>query len=447
MEFQSSSHSIVEEKDSFEASQLGRSHSFTLPFDILGLIFHHVAAGYPVHLSSLLFVCRSWHDAVCLHPTLWATIRVDRTLLTIFAPKGAFRKLLIKHYIHSCLRRSGTVSLDVSVDLHPHQLSSFTSQNGLLETWSYLFFLVTDLIGPGGEHARRWRSFTWWCHRLDFTSRIFSKFPLILPVLEILRLRGVRLDASHIGAFPRCPRLHIVELHQFAVHPLKNEDCLLVSDLFITTEIVWLSLDLIVLSQFPRIRQLTLHTTLKGRALFILDRDDPPLNEVMLPRLQCLQLRGDVPSQVVGGLVVPSLKDLALDSYTSLEILGDLSLTRTVETVHIAIPNLDPYLLPKQVEKLLEAAPALKQLCAPKWFHNWLDKSKFHLGADILVVVEWNHIGDDAPLSLMAYTLLSSKTAGVQIKVILLRLSCLFRLPLVQQPLQHEQSNTNLSGA
>ena len=392
MEFQTGSHSMVGKKDPVLGRQRIRSHNATLPFDILGLIFHYVANGYPVRLRNLFFVCRSWYDAVSLHPTLWATIRLDRALVEIFASNGALPKLFIKLYIHSCLRWSGTASLDVSVDLNPYQLTSFTTQSDLMETWSYLFLLVMDLIGLDGEHAMRWRSFTWRCHRAEYASRVFSKLPLSLPVLEVLRLRGVRLDVSHIGMFPRCPRLRTVELHQYAVQPLKDEDCLLVSDLFITTELVWLSLDLIVLSHFPNIRHLTLSTTLEGQALFIPEPDDPPPNEVLLPHLQCLRLRGSLPIQVVGCLVAPVLKELELDCSTSLELLGDISLARTVETVRIAGPNIDPNLNPthvsRRVEKLLDATPALKQLCAPKWFHDWLENSDIHLGESVIVVIE-----------------------------------------------------------
>ena len=388
MEFQSGSHSMVEEKGPVSGRQRMRSHNATLPFDILGLIFHHVADGYPVHLRRLIFVCRSWHDAVFLHPTLWSTIRVDCTLLDIFAPNGALSKLLVKLYIHSCLRWSGSAPLEVSVDLTPLQLNAFKISDDALETSSYLFLLVTDLIGPDGKHAMRWRSFIWRCHRGDYASRVFYKLPLSLPTLEILRLIGVRLDASHSGMFPHCPRLRTVEAHQWAVQPLKNEDCLLVSDLSITTEVVWLSFDLILLSHFPNIRHLTLSTALGGRALFMPDPDYPPLDEVLLPRLQCLRLRGCLPPRVVGCMVAPLLKELELDSYTSIELLGDISLARTVETVRIAIPNLDRTLVPRRVEKQLNSMPALKQLCVPKRFHDWVEKNDLHFSEDVLVVVE-----------------------------------------------------------
>ena len=108
----------------------------------------------------------------------------------------------------------------------------------------------------------------------------------------------------------------------------------------------------------------------------------------LLPRLQCLRLRGCPPPQVVGGVTAPLLKELELDSYTSLELLGDLSLARSLETIRIAIPNLDRTLMPRQLEELLNATPALRQLCAPNGFHDWLEENDFHLGEDILVVIE-----------------------------------------------------------
>ncbi len=46
------------------ASQF-RNH--TLPFDVLGLIFHNIPKLGPVDLQTILFVCNSWHEAVRHH--------------------------------------------------------------------------------------------------------------------------------------------------------------------------------------------------------------------------------------------------------------------------------------------------------------------------------------------------------------------------------------------
>lgn len=388
MEFQSCGHSVVEEKDRVLGGLRIRSHNATLPFDILGIIFHCVTDGYPARLRSLILVCRSWNDAIFLHPTLWATIRVDCTLLTILTYNSTLTIPLVKSYIHSCLRWSGTSPLDVSVDLFPEELNPFTTSDNVLEIWSHLFLLVVDLIGMDGEHAVRWQSFTWRCHKRDHALQVLSKLPLSLPILEILRFRGVRLDPSHFKMFPRCPRLRTVELHQYPVQPLNNEDCLLVSDLLIATDLVWLSLDVFILSSFPNIRRLTLSTTLDGRALFIPDAGVSTPSEVLLPRLQCLRLRGSLPPQMIECMVAPLLKELELDGCTSLELLGDVSLVRTVETIRIAIPNPTCTPVPRQIMRLVNSTPALKQLCVPNWFHNWLEDDNLHLGENVVVVIE-----------------------------------------------------------
>lgn len=387
MEFQSGRHSVVEEKDRLLGGQRIRPHNATLPFDILGMIFHYVADGYSARLRSLILVCRSWNDAVCLHPTLWATIRVDCTLLKILTYNSTLTTPLVKSYIHSCLRWSGTAPLDVSVDLFPEELKPFTTSDNVLEIWSQLFLLVMDLIGMDGEHAVRWQSFTWRCHRRDYAEQVLSKLPLSLPILEILRFRGVRLDASQFGMFPHCPRLRTVELHQYPEQPLKNEDCLLVSDLFIATDLVWLSLDIVILSSFTNIRRLTLSTTLDGQALFIPDARVSTPNEVSLPRLQWLRLQGCLPPQMIECMVAPLLKELELDCSTSLELLGGVSLARTVETIRIAIPNLTRTLVPKQIRRLVNSTPTLKRLCVPNWFHNWLEHNNLHLGENVVVVI------------------------------------------------------------
>jgi hypothetical protein len=52
MELQLGSHSLVGEMDSILICPRARPHDAALPFDILGLIFHHVTDGYPISLSS-----------------------------------------------------------------------------------------------------------------------------------------------------------------------------------------------------------------------------------------------------------------------------------------------------------------------------------------------------------------------------------------------------------
>ena len=84
--------------------------------------------------------------------------------------------------------------------------------------------------------------------------------------------------------------------------------------------------------------------------------------------------------------MAPSLKELELDYHTSVELPGDISLARTLETVRIAIPNLDHTLVPGRIEKLLNSMPALKQLCVPKRFHDWVEKNDLHFGEDVRVV-------------------------------------------------------------
>jgi hypothetical protein len=390
MEFQLGGESMVEERGPIVTCQRIPSHNATLPFDILGLVFHYVTDGYPINLRSLLFVCRAWHNAVCLHPTLWATIWVDHTLLTTFAPNHKLSEPLINLYIRSCLKRSGTVPLDIALYFYSYQLGSFTLQNNNL--WSCLLMLATELIGSNHEHTARWRSFSWGCNKGGIASHIFAKLPSKFPVLEILRLREVRLDPSHIRMFPPCPQLEVVELYKCCyVHPLTNEHCLLVSELSFGMDGAWLPSDLRTLSQFLSLRVLTLCVVAQGMSSPGWPIHDVAPTEVQLPHLRCLHLRGPMPYQVVQSLVTPSLKILELDCYTCFEFLGDIALVHIVETLHIVIPDLHPNLsihLPRHTAKLFQAATALKHLRMPKWFHNRLERNKLRLDEDVVVVIE-----------------------------------------------------------
>jgi hypothetical protein len=392
-ELQLGGHRLAGEMESILTCQRTRPHDAALPFDILGLIFHHVTDGYPMSLRSLLFVCRSWHDAVWLHPTLWSTIRIDHTLLTIFALNSVLPKLLIKRYIRTCLNQSGTAALDISIDLNPQHVNSFSTQDTAHEhdTWSFLVSLTEDIIGPDGEHAARWRSLTWKWTTREYISQVIPKLPPILPVFETLRLSNSPVHISLIGAFPRCPRLLSLVLHHTSTQLLKVQDCLLLSELVISTEFVWLSVDLIRLSQLPNIRRLTLYTIQWAVPIFQLGSGRVPPTEILLPHLKYLHLRGRIPLQVVEPLVTPSLKELELNSHSSLELLGEISLPRTIETIRIAYsdrdsdPSID---VVRPVKKLLDVAPALKQVCVPKWFHDKLEKNGFHLEGNVIIVIE-----------------------------------------------------------
>jgi hypothetical protein len=93
-----------------------------------------------------------------------------------------------------------------------------------------------------------------------------------------------------------------------------------------------------------------------------------PPSEILLPHLHYLHLRGHLPSEMVGTLITPSLKELEIDFYSTFECLGDTLLARTLDTIYMAFPDFDPNLpihMRRGVKKLLEVAPALR-FCMPK---------------------------------------------------------------------------------
>jgi hypothetical protein len=106
---------------------------------------------------------------------------------------------------------------------------------------------------------------------------------------------------------------------------------------------------------------------------------------------------------VVELLVTPPLKELEIDSYTSLELLGEISLACTVETIRIAYSGPDPDLsidMDRHVKKLLDVAPALKQLCVPNWFQDELENNGIHLDGNVIKVIEQDYIGMKLVVSL-----------------------------------------------
>jgi hypothetical protein len=116
LKIQSGSHSLIEGKDPILTCQCQRARRSSLRHS--RPISHHVTNDYPKNLCSLLFAGR-------VASTRWSTIRTDTTLLTLFAPYGA-PETVYQASRSPFLRRSGKASLNISIDLSPCQVNSFT---------------------------------------------------------------------------------------------------------------------------------------------------------------------------------------------------------------------------------------------------------------------------------------------------------------------------------
>ncbi len=354
-----------------------RNH--TLPFDVLGRIFHHIPKIGPFDLLPILFVCNSWHEAVCHHSSLWSDITLDKTIHTMFSVGDTFQESRASNYLHCCLKYSGTMPLDITLDFESFTERSFGGNveirisSGNVET--QIIPLLKVLIGRGEEHLVRWRSFTW--HAIICARSIpitLSFLPSTIPNLRTLKFFEVFYQDNLHSAFPTCPNLQTVQLHLCNQFLLKENDFSHVTELKLGTDHIWHSEDVKALHKFSNVRRLTLYTV--GYSYTTEPSGGSTGAEVLFPHLHTLRLHGAPGLVLVKLLKKPKLKELEFDKVSSFDILEDVSLASTIESAHIQIRqcDIDPEVcISERVMGFLTLAPLLQRLCVPKWLHEELE--------------------------------------------------------------------------
>ena len=351
----------------------------TLPFDVLGLIFHHIPKLGPFDLHQILFVCHSWHEAVCHHSSLWSDIKLDYTLYTRFSVGDTFQEYRASDYLRCCLKYSGIMPLDITLDFKQFTEVSFVgtikfeTHTGNIET--RIIPLLKVLVGQDEEHLARWRSFTWGASISTGSIPITLSFlPSTIPNLQTATFLDVFYLDNHQSAFPVCPNLQTVQLHLCNQFILKENDCSHVTELKLGTDHIWHSEDVMTLHKFSNVRRLTIYTV--GYTYFTKSSDDSTRAGVPFPHLHSLRLYGGPAVELVKLLKAPKLKELEFDKVSSFDILEDVSLASTIETAHIQIRQCDidsEVSISEKVMGLLTVVPLLKRLCVPKWLHEELE--------------------------------------------------------------------------
>ena len=356
-----------------------RPRNDTLPFDVLGLIIHHIPKLGPFDLHPILFVCKSWHEAVRQQFSLWADIRLDYTIYTMFSVGDTFQESRASNYLRCCLKYSGTVPLDITLDFGQFTEISFGS-NIVISTRrnddeTRIIPLLKVLVGQDEEHLVRWRSFTWRaiiCAESIPTTLSF--LPSSIPNLQTVKFFDAFYHDNSHSAFPACPNLQTVQLHLCNDFIMKENDCSNVTELRLGTDHIWHLEDVKTLHKFSNVRRLTLYTV--GYTYFTESSDDRTRTEVLFPHLHSLQLYGGPALILVKLLKTPKLKELEFDQVSSFDVVKDVSLTSTIETAHIQIRQSDidsEVSYSDKVMGLLTVAPLLERLRVPKWLHEELE--------------------------------------------------------------------------
>ena len=367
-----------------------RNHS--LPFDVLGLIFHHTPKLGPFDLYPILFVCHSWHEAVCQHSSLWSDIKLDYMIYTMFSVRGTFQETRASNYLRCCLKYSRTMPLDITLDF---ERFSELSYGGRIHYEVRIIPLLKVLVGRGEEHLARWRSFTWRAIICAESVPITLPFlPSTIPNLQTIKFFDVFHYDNRHSAFPTCPNLQTAQLQLCNQFILKENDFSHVTELKLGTDHIWPLEDVEVLHKFSHVRRLTLYTL--GHTYFTKSSDDITRAEVPFPQLHNLRLYGGPALELVKLLKTPMLKELEFDKVSTFDVLEVVSLASTIETAHIQIRQCDidsEVSTSEKVMGLLTVAPLLQHLHVPKWLHEelesrclCLEERRVHLE----VVPEWN---------------------------------------------------------
>ncbi len=352
-----------------------RNH--TLPFEVLGLIFHHIPKIGPFDLLPILFVCNSWHEAVCHHSSLWSDIKLNYTIYTMFSVGGTFQESRASNYLRCCLKYSGTMPLDITLDFEQLIDVSFGDEMYIKRQ---IIPLLEVLVGHGEEHLVRWRSFTWRAMCLESIPITLSFLPSTIPNLQTVKFFDMFYDDDPHPAFPTCPNLRTVELYLYNQLILREIDCSHVTDLKLGTDHIWHREDVKALHKFGNVRRLTLYTV--GYSYTSEPSGGSTGAEVLFPHLHTLRLHGAPGLVLVKLLKTPKLKELAFDEVSLFDLLKDVSLASTIESAHIQIRqrNIDSEInISEKVVEFLTVSPLLQRLRIPKWLHEELESGGFCL--------------------------------------------------------------------
>jgi len=341
-----------------------------LPFDVLGLIFHHIPKRGPFDIQPMLLVCNSWHEAARRHSSLWSDIKLDRTIYTMFSVGNMFQESRASNYLRCCLKYSGTMWLDIKLDFEQLAELSF---GAAIHIETRLIPLLQVLVGRGGEHLVRWRSFTWHAWRAESIPITLCFLPSTIPNLRIVKLFYLFYEDIVHTAFPTCPNLQTVELHYYRQPMLRKIDCAHVAELKLGTDSIWYASDVEVLYEFRNVRRLTLYTV--GAPCFT-GSPNELRTEVLFPYLHSLRLYGGPVWEVVKVLKAPRLKDVEFDEVSSFDLLKVVSLASTIETAHVRIRRCNinsEASCSEKIMELLTAAPLLERFRVPRWLHEELE--------------------------------------------------------------------------
>ena len=333
--------------------------------DILGKIFYYLCGDGPLPLRHMLFVSKMFFYVAINNAQLWTTISFDDNF------DAHFKGRSVKHakgFIKQCLLHSGELPLCLRIT----NKFGMATLSGPLQTF----------MNPKYEGASKCTSLILKCWRDDsYIRNILALFPKELSSLQHLSLAHFT-DPVDGSQFPNCPSLERVEIlnHWEPVPPFWGTNFAHVTTLSFGITNYWANFDILTLSVFPLLHDLTLFTVEDG--LWVRKFDS--LLQVQFQHLQILRVRGDVPSEVFSKLVAPALKELHIQGGAEdMESIEKLS--RSFEPLCLHLHALLPERISRQNPKwatffseLVQKCTRLEALYISKWMEEECKKFTDH---------------------------------------------------------------------
>jgi hypothetical protein len=321
----------------------------SMPFELLGEIFHHLCLNGPLPLRNILHVSKSFYNAAIYNAYLWSTISLDVQFIEYFHNRPYDEA---DTFLAQCLRLSGTTPLHLKLDFE----SLYTSELGIVyPTWtgtppdtdphSRLHRLLQTLGKVEFSAFERCASLVW-CHSFSqlLVDDVLELLPERLPSLQYLHLS--RFDTpSRREQFPECPMLSVAHLSaNYHVPPhFWGTNFTRVTSLTFAEDGLWVWYDIVTLSLFPTIQHLTICSFKDAGTRQYSGHSRMQATDVVhLLHLRTLKLTGTVPKEVLAQLEAPVLEELHIEAdhrgNTSILTLHDYSLSSHCSILYASLP-------------------------------------------------------------------------------------------------------------
>jgi hypothetical protein len=384
----------MEHEERLEVSSRPSSLNHALPFELLGEIFSHISKD-SLDLRYVIFVCRTWHNAVVHHANLWTNIILGYTFLT------RFRGARLHHgdaFVRLCVSRSWLLPLHISI-----QAGYKSPHNDLCgelydECFSLLKHILDKNSGEPESLFQRCRSLSWAFGKFNvkfngMSDRALAARTFIsasFPALECMTIDT--LVASNLRPridSPRFPRLKDVTLINYTdeyTPPFFHDDDFANAErltFMVTFGSRWMRYDVACIRRFRNIRILIL----KGENLYadngydddsdsgVETQGDTP---VELSRLETLTLSGNVHHHILNPIRAPGLRKLEVEpdkttGFHSLVASNLVHLVASLERLCVSFrEGIHRTYWIEELERLIAEAPSLVSVWVSPWMVQYL---------------------------------------------------------------------------